>query len=348
MDKRKEKIVEVVGIALVLVAIFGPPLLLGTATYPVAVVSGDSMYPMLKNGYIVIFSLRGVNVNDIPNGTLIAFVQTQTGLPMFASLTEHPVTHEVIARVVNQNGQVYYQTKGINNLYPDPQLIPAGNVLGVEVKVIPYLGYPLIFLSQPGGMVALIGFISVAYFTGLEKRMVLDKARRDMGAKLSMLVDQGKIDEVLFSRLMRVINYPDPSNPCETPVMEALRSASLKGSLANVDITVDDGMLVLRGRNVELREAIRRDSGGREYAKDEPLLRITSPPDEPSPAGGSVLTLRYGAPSEEELRWLRDIYGMVEYENRPILRIIRPEEMDELLRREEAELSGKGQGGDPR
>jgi len=252
MNKRNEAILEIASTILVATVLLGPPLLLGTTTYPVAVVNGDSMYPVLKNGDIVIFSLKNVNVNDIPNGTIIAFVQTETGIPIFASLTAHPVTHEIINRIVNQNGQVYYQTKGVNNIYPDPQLLPAKNILGIEVKVIPYLGYVLIFFSQPGGMVALIGIIVAAYVSTLERKMIIERTRRSFIAKISNLVDAGGLSGSEFLEMQRTVEYPNESKPSTDPILEKLRTNSLKGTLTDVNMEISDGCIILKGKNFEL------------------------------------------------------------------------------------------------
>ncbi|MEM3860554.1 MAG: hypothetical protein QW478_14355, partial [Candidatus Micrarchaeaceae archaeon] len=67
----------IIGIASTAVIVFliaFPPLFLHTSTYPVAVVNGNSMYPMFRDGELVIFSLNGVNIDDIPNGTVIVYV----------------------------------------------------------------------------------------------------------------------------------------------------------------------------------------------------------------------------------------------------------------------------------
>jgi len=56
---------------------------------------------------------------------------------------------------------VYYQTKGVNNPYPDPFLVPQENILGTPVFSIPYVGFFILFVSSPEGLVFLIGVLTV-------------------------------------------------------------------------------------------------------------------------------------------------------------------------------------------
>lgn len=163
-----------VGVVALLIAV--PPLLMGTSVYPVAVVRGNSMYPVLMNGDLVIF--RRVDASDIPNGTIIVFVQGDAPVDFLNYLVRPVVIHEVIDRVVNEYGKIYYKTKGTNNLYPDSGLVPAQNVLGVPAVVLPRVGFVITFLTSPEGMVAMIGILVMYYIEASEKIRRREKFNR--------------------------------------------------------------------------------------------------------------------------------------------------------------------------
>jgi len=163
-------------VALIALLLICPPLLLHTSVYPVAVVQGNSMFPVLQNGELVIF--RGINTENIPNGTIIVAVEGGAPANFLNYLVRPVIIHEVFSRIVNQYGRVYYQTKGVNNPYPDPFLIPASNVLGTPVFAVPYLGFLFLFVSSSEGLVFLIGVLTVYYIESYERAKNKEKAAR--------------------------------------------------------------------------------------------------------------------------------------------------------------------------
>ena len=226
--KRISGIIFIIALILILVV---PPLALRTSTYPLAVVNGNSMYPLYKNGEMVIFSLNGVNVNDIPNGTDIVYIQTETGIPMFSAITAHPIAHQVIKRIVNQYGNVYYQTKGINNLYPDPLLVPANHVLGVVVNSEPYAGYPFMYASEPSGTVMIIGLIVIMYIGSVEKAFNRQKMRQKFIGELYKLVDEGKLTEKRFNEIKMVIENAESYGHIFDPLLRNLNNLAKKNRI---------------------------------------------------------------------------------------------------------------------
>ncbi|MEM0146123.1 MAG: signal peptidase I [Conexivisphaerales archaeon] len=245
MKEKTRKEVIITATMVLIFIIVAPPLLLHTSTYPLAVVSGNSMYPTLKNGEIVLFSLNGVNVNDIPNGTIIVFVQTETGLPIFASMTAHPVIHEVIGRVVNQYGKVYYTTKGVNNLYADPQLLPAQNVLGEYYLGIPYAGYALMYLSSPGGLIFLIGLITIIYVSTIEINFNQLRQRQKFMGDLATQVSAGILDEARFREIERVVIYAESFGNLDDPALKDLNLLARKGKINKCKPIRKEGLLII-------------------------------------------------------------------------------------------------------
>jgi len=175
--------------------IIAPPFLLGTKVYPVAVVQGNSMFPVLQNGELVIF--RGINTENIPNGTIIVAVEGGAPANFLNYLVRPVIIHEVFSRIVNQYGRVYYQTKGVNNPYPDPFLIPASNVLGTPVFAVPYLGFLFLFVSSSEGLVFLIGVLTVYLYRILRKS---EKQRKSGAATLSHPIRFSQLRKEAFKR----------------------------------------------------------------------------------------------------------------------------------------------------
>ena len=198
MRTRLSAALIVLGVALITV---GPPILLHTAVYPVAIVRGNSMFPVLQNGELVVF--RGVgDPYNIRNGTIIVFVEGDAPVNSLSYLVRPVVIHEVIGRIVNQYGRVYYETKGVNNPYPDPGLTPASNIVGTPVLEVPYAGFILLFFSSPEGLVALIGFLTVYTVEDYARTEELKRENRmRFLAPWSFIASQGGISEAALLRL---------------------------------------------------------------------------------------------------------------------------------------------------
>lgn len=135
------------------------------------VITSRSMVPSLHVGDVV-FIERGFNPNEIKtggNGDIIAIdnysIFTENGVPeiFFGGLNPNtPIIHRAIDKV-EDNGTIYFITKGDNNQYPDgcfrfqgtptdnysmyefnrsnPVPVPARHVIGAVVLKIPWIGY---------------------------------------------------------------------------------------------------------------------------------------------------------------------------------------------------------------
>ena len=108
------------------------------------VVLTASMTPAIAPGDVVIVDER--DPTTIANGDVITFVR---------SGNEVPVTHRVIDVVDGPDG-VAFETQGDANGAPDASLVPGGNVLGVVMLTIPYIGYVIQFTDSPLGFAALV------------------------------------------------------------------------------------------------------------------------------------------------------------------------------------------------
>jgi signal peptidase I len=181
------------------------PVLLGTSTLPLAVVEGNSMYPKLQNGDLVIF--RAPPKGVIPNGTIIVYVQGGTGNPILDVLTKPIIIHRIIDTVVQSDGVVYYRTKGDNNQFDDPQLVRQNNVIGVPFLVIPKMGIILMFLQSPQGEVAVIGVI-VLWYIGIEEAKRKERKEADQFlSSLAVEVVEGRLSPETFKKVELSIKY---------------------------------------------------------------------------------------------------------------------------------------------
>jgi signal peptidase I len=203
MNRRRFAWLLALAAVIALIAI--SPILLGTSTLPVAVVEGNSMYPKLQNGDLVIF--RAPPKGVIPNGTIIVFVQGSTGDPILDMLTRPTVIHRVIGTVVQFDGTVYYRTKGDNNQFNDPQLVRQSDVIGVPLYVIPKMGILFMFFQSPQGEVAVIGVVALWYISVEEaKRNERKEADLFLGS-LAEEVVEGRLPSETFEKVELSIRY---------------------------------------------------------------------------------------------------------------------------------------------
>jgi len=218
----RARIFLVIGATLLVLAI-ALPFLARTSTYPLAVVEGNSMYPSLQNGDLVLFAAPST---PIQNGTIIVFVQQRSGVAVFDSILQQVLIHRVTGTGVEPNGVTYYQTKGDNNQELDPFVTDAPKVLGVPAVVIPFAGYPVIFAKSAYGMVSIVAFVSLWFFTGIDSKLEEDEEKKRFIAVFARHSLNGDISAAQFERLKLAVEYYD-----EMPI-ELLRDPTI---LSTVD-----------------------------------------------------------------------------------------------------------------
>lgn len=125
---------------------------------PLAVSTGRSMEPNIREGDILVF--RGVSAEEIEVGNVILFDVPKE----MEELLPPRITHRVI-EIKRENGDIYFRTKG-DNAPLDTYEIPASNVVGLNVVVIPYVGLPLLFAQRPVGMMVILFLVVAPRFRG--------------------------------------------------------------------------------------------------------------------------------------------------------------------------------------
>ena len=216
--------------AVAMVTLASLPLFEGTKSYPIAIVDGNSMYPALHNGDLVIF---GTPPATISNGSIIVFVQGSTGFSSLDSLLKPIVIHRVVGKGAEPNGMPYYQTKGDNNQAADPFVTDQSNVLGVPNLVVPYAGWPVLFLKTPYGMVAFTALVTVFIISGLETRVMDDEDKRRLLAIFARHSLNGEMTARDFERVKLAVEYFEdiPTELLRDPTMISAVDWLKKGAL---------------------------------------------------------------------------------------------------------------------
>ena len=116
------------------------------------VVLTDSMEPKIHPGDLVVVS----PVKDVKPGDVILY-RLELGN------TEYRIIHRVVDVKYDENGNLYYITKGDNRKYPDPWRVYPGQVIGKLLVVVPTVGklyyyLPLLITALFLSLIALVGY----------------------------------------------------------------------------------------------------------------------------------------------------------------------------------------------
>ncbi len=111
---------------------------------PVAVVISGSMEPVYYRGDIIV--IRGVDPSDIQVEDIVVYKRPYQDIP---------IVHRVVD-IIEDNGNLYFLTKGDNNPFEDTYFengnklpgVPEHAVLGKSIMRIPKLGYVTIFFKR--------------------------------------------------------------------------------------------------------------------------------------------------------------------------------------------------------
>jgi signal peptidase I len=200
-------------IAMIIFALFGLgavilPLVASTGTYPLAIIDGSSMYPYYENGDIVYYH-SVPDKNNIPNGTVIIFIQGNAESSIFDGLVRPVVIHRVVGQLTQADGQICYTTRGDNNDVNDPFLTRADHVLGAEGLRIPKVGLFILFIKSPQGLISVIGIITLTYLSIYDLKRKKDKSKEKLLGSLAKKVLNGYLSNEQFKKLELAVKYSD-------------------------------------------------------------------------------------------------------------------------------------------
>jgi signal peptidase I len=209
------KLLRRVGIGLLAAAIAAAlllPFFMGTQTYPINVVQGNSMYPTLQNGDLVIFH-SVPRQQEIPNGTIVIFVQGGTGISALDSLLKPVLIHRIVNVTIQSDGEISYETQGDNNLQADPEFVTSDRILGTPAVVIPKAGLAIMFVSSPQGLVAIVGLITFIYIGGSETREKKVEEKETFLGALAQMSLNGELSDSLFKKFELAVKYIQNLDP---------------------------------------------------------------------------------------------------------------------------------------
>lgn len=135
------------------------PDLVGIKSY--VIISG-SMQPELNIGDIVIVK----KVENLQEGDIISFRQGQS-----------VITHR-INKIMNENGEIVYQTKGDNNNIEDSGTITDSVIEGKVIGKIPKLGNVSLFLQNKIILIIMVLLLyAYIYYSGMKEKRRKERRR---------------------------------------------------------------------------------------------------------------------------------------------------------------------------
>jgi len=166
VKKSKNKKRIILAVITISIALFGSfflffilQLTLNTQT-PIVVVESGSMEPVISRGDLLI--VKGVPAIDIRNGTIEDMdgdIIVFNAQGVWSNPPAEPIVHRVVDKKF-EDGIWQFKTKGDANPIVDEGWVPEGNILGVVVFKIPWIGWVKIFLTESGLLIPLLIIIS--------------------------------------------------------------------------------------------------------------------------------------------------------------------------------------------
>jgi signal peptidase len=134
------------------------------------IVLTDSMHPEIESGDLIICNTaeaKDIKVNDV----ISFFDPAGTGTSI--------VTHRVI-EIVEENGEIYFRTRGDNNNTEDKELVPAENLVGVYKMRIAGAGHIAMFMQSTAGLIVCV-VLPIILLVGydLVRRRIYEKSKKE-------------------------------------------------------------------------------------------------------------------------------------------------------------------------
>ena len=125
---------RIYSVPVLVVAVILVILISGIFKYKLIAVATDSMNPVFYRGDAVMIAYK--DPNDVKVGDILAY--------------EHKgvmITHRII-EITEDNGKLYFATKGDANEIADPYITPQGDVIGKVEYVVKYIGFPTVWTKE--------------------------------------------------------------------------------------------------------------------------------------------------------------------------------------------------------
>ena len=135
--------VLIINITLIIRSFTNPDKVPSVGHYFQLIVLTDSMFPEIQSGDLLI--CRTAEPENIQVGDVIAFFDP-------AGNGSSIVTHRV-TEVTEQDGSLFWKTKGDANNADDAVPVPADKLVGVYSRRIPGLGHAVMFMQSTAGLI---------------------------------------------------------------------------------------------------------------------------------------------------------------------------------------------------
>lgn len=134
------------------------------------IVLTDSMHPEIESGDLIICNTaeaKDIKVNDV----ISFFDPAGNGTSI--------VTHRVI-EIVEEDGEIYFRTRGDNNNTEDKELVPAENLVGVYKMRIAGAGHIAMFMQSTAGLIVCV-VLPIILLVGydLVRRRIYEKNKKE-------------------------------------------------------------------------------------------------------------------------------------------------------------------------
>ncbi len=213
---------------------------------PIMFVPTTSMQPTIPRGSVIL--VKSVPSSSLQVGDIIVFSVPKAYQVQY----DYPPTivHRIISMTTGSNGVTMIQTKG-DNTAEDPFQITPSQVRGEVVTIIPYLGFPLMYLDSIYGIASLIIIVSYFWLPGYIESY--DRKRKE-GKKQQ---DERLINiERSVDSFSRAINEYAKHLESHTAVIKELKETTetLSNATAKMDSLLDDHLRLERKRPFDWRD----------------------------------------------------------------------------------------------
>ncbi len=146
-----KKLLKVVSNVLVIFVFVLAVLLVGVRIFGLKVftVLSPSMEPTYKTGSVIY--VKRIKPEDLKVNDVITFSISKTTT----------ATHRIVEILPENNGALYFITKGDANKVKDASPVHEANIIGTPIFTIPYLGYLASFIQNPRGKYLSIAIILI-------------------------------------------------------------------------------------------------------------------------------------------------------------------------------------------
>lgn len=143
------------------------------------IVLTDSMHPEIESGDLIICNTaeaKDIKVNDV----ISFFDPAGNGTSI--------VTHRVI-EIVEEDGEIYFRTRGDNNNTEDKEPVPAENLVGVYKMRIAGAGHIAMFMQSTAGLIVcvVLPIILLVGYDVISRRIYEKNKKEDTDALLAEL-----------------------------------------------------------------------------------------------------------------------------------------------------------------